>query len=55
MNAEVGYKVIQLPIIANIAWIVGRPLTWDPKTARFVGDEEANRFLSDPMRSPWTL
>ena len=55
MNAETGYKVIQLPIIANIAWLVGRPLTWDPKAARFVNDEEANRFLSDPMRSPWKM
>ena len=55
MNAAVGYKVIVLPIIANIAYRVGRPLTWDPKTERFLGDEEANRFLHEPYRAPWKL
>jgi hypothetical protein len=55
MNAEVGYKVITLPIIANIAYLVGRKLTFDPKTHRFVGDEAANRFLDEPYRQPWSL
>jgi hypothetical protein len=33
MNAEVGYKVITLPIIANIAYQTGRKLTFDPENA----------------------
>lgn len=55
MDIEAGVKVIILPIIANIAMIVGRKLTFDPKTWRFIGDEEANRFLSEPYRAPWSL
>lgn len=55
MDVETGYRVIVLPIIANIAYLVGRKLTFDPQTARFIGDEEANRFLSEPYRRPWSL
>ena len=51
----IQYKTIILPIIANIAYVVGRELTFDPKTNRFINDEEANRFLSDPYREPWSL
>ncbi len=55
MNAEIGYRVITLPIIANIAYQVGRKLTWDPMAHRFIGNEEANRFLSEPYRKPWRM
>jgi len=55
MDIEIGFKVITLPIIANIAFQVGRKLTYDPKTMRFLGDAEANRFLDEPYRRPWSL
>jgi len=55
MDVETGVKVIALPIIANIAYQVGRKLTWDPKKWRFIGDEAANRFLDEPYRRPWSL
>lgn len=55
MDVEIGHRVITLGILGNIAYRVGRKLTWDPKAQRFVGDEEANRFLSEPYRKPWTL
>ena len=32
--------------LANVALETGRTLRFDPKTERFVGDEEANKFLS---------
>ena len=33
----------------------GRPITWDPKTEKIVGDAEAAKMLDRPMRKPWTI
>ncbi|MFY7953145.1 MAG: hypothetical protein ACOVT5_11620 [Armatimonadaceae bacterium] len=38
-----------------MAFLTGRKLTFDPKTMRFIGDNEANRFLDEPYRRPWSL
>jgi hypothetical protein len=32
---------------------LGRTLTWDAAKQRITGDEEANRLLRRPYRSPW--
>jgi predicted dehydrogenase len=55
MDVAIGVQVITLPIIANISWQLGRKLTFDMKTMQFIGDSEANRFLSEPYRAPWAL
>jgi predicted dehydrogenase len=55
MDVAVGHRVISLAILGNIAYRLGRALTWDPRAERFVGDEEANRFLAQPYRAPWKL
>lgn len=41
--------------IGNIAMKLGRKLRWDTKGEQFLDDPEANRMLSRPMRSPYTL
>jgi predicted dehydrogenase len=41
--------------LANAAIRTGRKLRFDPVTLRFVGDEEANRLVDQPMRAPWHL
>lgn len=38
---------------AGIAIFLRRRLTFDPRTAMFVGDEEANRLRSEAEREPW--
>jgi predicted dehydrogenase len=40
---------------ADIAMRLKRKLRWDPVKEQFIGDEQANRMLSRPMRSPWHL
>ncbi|MHC4800350.1 MAG: Gfo/Idh/MocA family protein [Planctomycetota bacterium] len=54
-NVEAGHKASNLGLITDIAARVNRKLRWDPKKEIFVNDDEANRLLSRPMRSPWHL
>jgi predicted dehydrogenase len=55
MHIEAGHRVAALCILGNIAYILGRKLTWDPVAERCVGDEEANRMLARPNRAPWRI
>jgi predicted dehydrogenase len=38
---------------AAIAWQLGRELRFDPLREEFIGDEEANRMRTRPIREPW--
>lgn len=49
-------REMTLPMhLGLISWRLKRPLDWDPKTERFVGDPAANYLLSRAYRAPWTL
>ncbi len=52
-DIEQGYISTSSCILANVAMKLGRTLTWDPQAFHVVGDEEANRLLRRPYRSPW--
>ena len=54
-TAEIGCRSVTVCHIGNIAYRLKRPLRWDPVQECFPGDEEAYRFLSVPMRSPWRI
>jgi len=54
-NVEIGCRSVTVCHLGNIAYELKRPLKWDPEKEVFVGDDEANRLLSGPMRSPWHL
>jgi len=54
-DVEIGCHSIIVCHLGNIAYWLNRPLKWDPVREVFVGDDEANRLLSRPMRSPWRL
>ena len=41
--------------LSDIATLLERKLTWDPKRERFVNNATANRLLVRAMRSPWHL
>jgi predicted dehydrogenase len=52
-DIEEGYISTSSCILANLALQLGRTLTWDPQAGKVAGDDEANRLLSRPYRSPW--
>lgn len=52
---DIGHRVSTVCHLANICLKLGRKLKWDPVAECFPDDAEANRMLSRPMRSPWTL
>jgi predicted dehydrogenase len=57
-NVEVGHRSVSVCHIANICLrLGGDKLTWDPAEEKFTGagSEEANKWLSRPMRAPWKL
>ena len=52
---ESGHAATTLTIVCDIATRLGRKVTWDWQAEKFIGDEAANRYLSRPMRAPWSL
>jgi predicted dehydrogenase len=54
-SAEIGHRTATICHLVNIAMLTGRKLRWDPDKEFIIGDEQANRMLSRPMRSPWHL
>lgn len=55
-NVEVGHSSATICHLGNIAYLLDRPIEWDPETETFPnGDEEAEQYLSRDMRSPWSL
>src|SRR3954464_379756 len=52
-DIEQGYTSTTSCILANLSMQLGRSLTWDPGKGRVVNDEEANKLLRRPYRSPW--
>jgi predicted dehydrogenase len=53
--AEIAHRSISIGLLGEIAMLTERKLQWDPDKERFLNDEQANRMLSRPMRSPWHL
>lgn len=57
LNCEIeeGHLSTSLCHLANIAFRVGRRLTFDPATETFPGDNEANRYLRREYREPFVV
>lgn len=55
LNEQNAHRSCTLVNLAKIAVRLGRPLKFDPKKQRFLGDTEANRLIHQPMRAPWHM
>jgi len=45
-DVEIGHRSTTVCHLINICREVGRKLRWDPKSEKFLGDDEANKLLS---------
>lgn len=54
-NVRYGHRLTKLGLLSNIAYRTGRRLAWDDTRERFVGDNDANKYLSRKFRKPYSL
>jgi predicted dehydrogenase len=52
-NVNYHYKVDLAITLANLSYVVGRSIHFDPKTERIVDDKEAARLARPVYRRPW--
>jgi predicted dehydrogenase len=53
--AEIAHRSISVGLLGEIAMQTGRKLKWSPETEKFIDDDNVNRYLMRPYRSPWHL
>lgn len=54
-DVETGHRTSSVCCIANIAYWLNRPLTWNPEKEKFKRDKEANKLLKASIRGAWKL
>lgn len=54
-DVEIGARSVTVCHLGNLAYWNRRHLKWDPKSERFVGDNEANQWLNPSKRAPWAV
>lgn len=54
-DAEIGHRTATICHLSGIAERLGRPIEWDPKEEKIIGDEAASRWLDRPRRAPYIL
>jgi predicted dehydrogenase len=52
---EVGHRSCSACLVHHIAMKLKRKVYWDPDKEKFKNDEEANKLLSRPQRSPYVI
>jgi len=55
MDIESGHRVASMCILANLAYRLERPVSWDYKREQFLEDEAANFLLGSPGRGKWRI
>jgi hypothetical protein len=52
-RVEIGHRSISVAHLGAISVRLGRAIQWDPVKEEIVGDADAARWLSRPMRKPY--
>jgi predicted dehydrogenase len=52
-DAEIGHRSVSVCHLGVIALRTGKTLKWNPEKEEFVGDADANKWLSRTMRKPY--
>ena len=55
LNEINGHRSCTIVNMGLIALQLNRTLEFDPVNEVFVNDEEANRYVNQPMRAPWSI
>ena len=55
LNELNGHRSATIVNMGAVALRLNRTLEYDPVNEVFINDQEANRLLNQPMRSPWTI
>lgn len=53
VHAEIGHRSCSVPLLGDIAMILGRRLRFDPAKEQFIGDKEAESMISRTQREPY--
>ncbi len=54
-DVEIGARSASVCHLGNLAYWNHRKLKWDPAAEKFLGDDEANKWLDHPNRAPWNV
>jgi predicted dehydrogenase len=54
-DVAIGHRSATVCHLGNLAVRLGRPLKWDPQSERFVGDPEADKWLTKEYRKGYSL
>ncbi len=52
-DIEIGHRSTTMSLLGMLSLKLGRSIRWDGEKEQIPGDEEANRLLRRPYRSPW--
>ncbi|MBT8045290.1 MAG: hypothetical protein KJO79_10100 [Verrucomicrobiae bacterium] len=55
LNEQNGFRSCTLINMSKVALRLGRPLKFDSEKLRFINDDEANKYINQPMRGPWKI
>lgn len=55
MDIESGHRVASMCILANLAYRLERPVSWDAKKEQFSQDKAANLLLGNSGRGEWRI